>query len=289
VKERLAQLEEIPLLTGGHEPPPPSCDAPEGCAEEIYTWLFDLPWSDRPNDTVSPVISAFMRRLNDELPDDLRQKLKPYLVKQHGTANDGHDELRGWLCANWTIRVGLPAWLELAGVTDAVEALRELPEVTDRETLKKARTQLRSIRNEMWELRKEARTRLADRIAEELKKWGIKKPAAAAAAAAAVAAAVADAVADADAAAAADAAAVAAAVAVAVAAAAADAAADAAAVADAAADAVADSERWWAIRGAVYTAIRPKVEEITRPVNEALFPSALELLDRLIDPTAVKG
>jgi hypothetical protein len=145
------------------------------------------------------------------------------------------------------------------------------------------------------------------RIKEELKKRGIKVAAAdavavavAAAAADAAAAAAADAAAVADAAAAAvavaDAVADAAAVAVAVAVAVADAAAAADAAADAAAAAVADavakfgSDRYWKIRDAAYTAakkaIQPVIEEKIKPTSEALFPSALELLDQLIDPSA---
>ena len=123
IAERVKRLDEIELLSGAHEPPPPTCDNPKGCAEEIAAWVMGLDWTDHPPG-VSPVISAFMRRLNDGLPDDLRQHLKPYLLRQFGTENDGHDELRGWMLTDWIVHTALPTWLDLAGVNDVAKALR---------------------------------------------------------------------------------------------------------------------------------------------------------------------
>ncbi|HZV74554.1 MAG TPA: hypothetical protein VFF79_12625 [Conexibacter sp.] len=42
----------------------------------------------------------------------------------------------------------------------------------------------------------------------------------------------------------------------------------------------------WPIRNAVYAALRPRFDEVLKPTIEKLLPSALDLLDRMIDPSA---
>ena len=109
---------------------------------------------------------------------------------------------------------------------------------------------IREARDEAWAARSDACDRLRDRILEELKKRGMVADAAADAVADAVAVAVAD--------------------------------ADAVAVADAAA------KSYWAIRDAVYGAVRKaakaKAQEFVREANADLLPSALDLLDRMLPP-----
>src|SRR4051794_13884157 len=127
--ERLALLPEIELASGKHPAPPKNCTHPKGCEREIRSWVLGLPWGDNPDDC-SRVINAFRRRLNDALPTDLRQKLKETSFDDIGTAGDGRDEDRAWMITDWSIRVALPTWLELAGVEDAPAQLRALPKVT---------------------------------------------------------------------------------------------------------------------------------------------------------------
>src|SRR5690606_26994214 len=102
-------------------------------------------------------LGAFVRRWNDDLDDEGRQRLKPLLPLMVGTAGDGHDELRGWLCADWLVRVHTPAWLELAGIRDAAAALRGLPPLRDpaslgaaRPTLDAAGKKARAARGAAW-------------------------------------------------------------------------------------------------------------------------------------------
>lgn len=126
IEDRVKKLDEITLLVGGHEPPNGGFEA---CAMEAVSWIAGEEWSDRPQ-CVSPVIAAFMRQWNDDLDDEGRQMLKPYLPRVVGT-NDGHDEERAWMVTDWLVRVCAPAWLELAGVEESPAALRALPQITE--------------------------------------------------------------------------------------------------------------------------------------------------------------
>jgi len=129
IAERLHVLEDVRLTSGSHSP-----DSGEMCAMEMVAFLAGEDWTDHPA-CVSPVLAGFLRQWNDDLDDEGRQMLKPLLPRTIGTAGDGHDELRGWLCADWLVRVHTPAWLELAGIGDAAAALRSLPALRDMQTL----------------------------------------------------------------------------------------------------------------------------------------------------------
>ena len=132
VADRLAQLDKLVLDGGAHD----SVD--KGfCAMELVSWLADEPFSDHPK-CVSPVLGQFLRQWNDALDDAGRQKLKPYLSRTIGTAYDGRDEERAWLCTDWLVRVCAPAWLELAGVKESAAALRALPPILSTAAAKEA-------------------------------------------------------------------------------------------------------------------------------------------------------
>ena len=73
------------------------------CAMEWVSYLADEPHSDEPA-CVSPVLQRFCIAFNDALPDDKRQRLRPYLARTIGTAGDGLDEQRSWLATDWLIR-----------------------------------------------------------------------------------------------------------------------------------------------------------------------------------------
>ena len=269
-KDRLEEVEGFDLLAGGHG------KNAEGqmCIMEAVAYVAGERWSDSPTCT-SPILASFMRQLNDRLSDEKRQELKPFIAKMVGT-RDGRDEERSWLISDWTIRVALPTWLEVSGQTETAAKLRALPQI-DATVFAENRSWLREIREEAWKRRRAWRQKFREAFEAELKKQG-DEPAVAAAAAVAVA--------DADAVAVADAAADADADAAAAADAAADADAAAAAVADAAAAAVGlvyGSTRWDAIYKAVKAELKPKYEEAVKPTSDALWPTALELIENLID------
>ena len=84
------------------------------CAMEWVSHLAGEPHSDQPR-CVSPVLRALCIGLNDGLDDLPRQRLRPYLARTIGTADDGLDTARSWLAMDWLIRVYAPVWIEAAG------------------------------------------------------------------------------------------------------------------------------------------------------------------------------
>lgn len=98
------------LTRGSHNNPD------EGlCLMELTAQFAGELHSDHP-ECVSPVLAAFGRTLNDALPDDLRQQLRPLVPALSGTAGDGWDERRRRIGLAWLVRVWLPAWQELLPV-----------------------------------------------------------------------------------------------------------------------------------------------------------------------------
>ena len=57
------------------------------CAMEWVAYLAGEEHSDSPQ-CVDPVLRRFSIGLNDNLPDDLRQQLRPYLARMIGTTNE---------------------------------------------------------------------------------------------------------------------------------------------------------------------------------------------------------
>lgn len=110
-------------------------DTPEEgrCAMEWVAYVAGEPHSDRPA-CVSPMLRSYGINLNDSLPDDLRQSLRPYLARCIGTRGDGHDERRGFLCADYAVRVFAPIELDARGHREDAERLRSLDPVVDRES-----------------------------------------------------------------------------------------------------------------------------------------------------------
>ena len=115
----------ITLAKGGHE------TRDDGvCLLEAVAWWAGEDHGDHPS-CVSRVLGSFGRSLNDVLPDEKRQQLRPYITLMPGTAADGLDETRGYLALDWLIRTYTPAWLDLAGLTEEAAALRDLRRIAD--------------------------------------------------------------------------------------------------------------------------------------------------------------
>jgi len=92
------------------------------CAMEWVAHIAGERHSDQPV-CVSPVVRALCVALNDGLDCTARQRLRPYLTRTIGTANDGLDERRAWMALDWLIRVYAPTWLRRAGVDEAASRL----------------------------------------------------------------------------------------------------------------------------------------------------------------------
>jgi hypothetical protein len=107
------------------------------CAMEWVSHLAGEPHSDEPA-CVSPVLRALCIALNDGLDDEPRQRLRPYLARTIGTADDGLDAERAWMAMDWLIRIYTPAWLRLAGLGSSADALTSLAQVVDEDDLHRA-------------------------------------------------------------------------------------------------------------------------------------------------------
>jgi len=141
VTDRVLDLETLHLEKGGHDTPDQGL-----CLLEAAAYLAGEEHSDHPV-CVSRVLGEFGRNVNDLLPDDKRQALKPLIPMMLGTAGDGLDEQRGYLALDWLIRTYTPAWLDLAGLAAQASQLRGLPRIADRAAARAAEPVVRESRD----------------------------------------------------------------------------------------------------------------------------------------------
>ena len=114
------KLTAFELQGGSHE------SADEGlCAMEAVAWLEGVKHSDSPSCTC-PVIAAFVRSINDRMPDSDRQKLVAYLPRLVGTVSPEHEQERAEYLAWHAITVVVPGVLERAGLKHHAATLRGL-------------------------------------------------------------------------------------------------------------------------------------------------------------------
>ena len=143
-------IETAVLSKGAHDGP-----AKGMCVMELTSYIAREPWSDHPA-CVSPVLASFLRSWNDSLDDDTRQKLKPYCSRVIGTANDGKDEQRAWMCADWLARTQLPVWLDLAGLTEHAAAVRAIIAISDPTSARTAQPILNAASAAAWAAARDA-------------------------------------------------------------------------------------------------------------------------------------
>lgn len=134
------QLDTLHLAKGGHDTPDDGL-----CLLEAVAMFAGEDHTDQPR-CVSPVLRTYGIRLNDVLPDDRRQQLKPLIPRLVGTAGDGLDETRSYLALDWLVRTWTPTWLDLAGLTGEAIALRGLRRIVDPGTAQDAGPVVRRAR-----------------------------------------------------------------------------------------------------------------------------------------------
>jgi hypothetical protein len=121
-EETAVEMHDYALSRGRHAAPDRG-----RCAMEWVAELTGEPHTDRPRAT-SDVAAEYVRHFNDVLADGPRQRLRPYLARMIGTADDDLDELRAWACALRLARQCLPVALDAAGLeprlADDVSAAR---------------------------------------------------------------------------------------------------------------------------------------------------------------------
>lgn len=113
---KLTRLDQIELAFGHHR----SFDA-GACAMEVVSWLADEGFTDAP-ECASRVVALYTIGLNDNLSDENRQQLKPYLVRMIGTGSDGKDTVRRKILRREIAALASP-WLRLAGLHEPADRL----------------------------------------------------------------------------------------------------------------------------------------------------------------------
>lgn len=81
--------------------------------------------SDQPA-CVCRALRQFTIRLNDCMPDDVRQRLRPYLARMIGSADDGQAPRRAWRMVDWAAREVVPLALDARGEHELAAQLRAL-------------------------------------------------------------------------------------------------------------------------------------------------------------------
>jgi hypothetical protein len=109
VAERLQEIAERPLLSGGHG----SLD--EGmCVMEAVAYVAGEEWSDTPQ-CACPVLATFLRSWNDAITDDAHRTalLKPLVPRLVGSKSTIEVERRrSDMALDWLVRVHAPTWMD---------------------------------------------------------------------------------------------------------------------------------------------------------------------------------
>jgi hypothetical protein len=115
---RELDLGQLVLHHGAH------ADHKDMCVMEAVAYIAGEPWSDRPK-CACPVISAFLRRWNDDLNDTDRQLLKPLIPKLvNSKVSKEAETKRRELISDWFFREQVPTWLDLAGLKEHADGGR---------------------------------------------------------------------------------------------------------------------------------------------------------------------
>lgn len=126
------RLEQITRISGGSH-----SEGSGYCVMEAVAYVAGEEWSDHPQ-CACPVIANFLRLWNDALPDDgtRTRLLVPLIPRIIGSSSTEEVELRrSYLALDWLGRVVVPAWLDLARLSESADRLRGLPEISDRESV----------------------------------------------------------------------------------------------------------------------------------------------------------
>lgn len=118
-------LNNFTLSKGNHADPSDGV-----CLNELASLYAGESMTDHPS-CVSPALCRMGGDLNDSLPDNKRQLLKPLIPYLIGTAGDGLDDTRGFMALDWLTRVYAAVWLEAAGLTYQADVLRGLRQIAD--------------------------------------------------------------------------------------------------------------------------------------------------------------
>ena len=111
------------FLRAGHSNDP----AQGACAMDAVNWLVHGEHGDAPA-CACPVITAYVIHGNDQMPDDVRQKLLPYLHRIAGSRSQPHEKARAHVLALGALRIFAPRALDTVGLHDYAAQLRSMPD-----------------------------------------------------------------------------------------------------------------------------------------------------------------
>ena len=123
--EDLITLKLPPLAGGAHLSPEYGL-----CAMEMVAYMERLEHSDSPACTC-PVIAAYVRQLNDLMPAEEREKLKPYLSRLVGTVSSQYALARAEYFAWAAIRQFAPIVLRASGINAEADLLEHFSGTLD--------------------------------------------------------------------------------------------------------------------------------------------------------------
>jgi hypothetical protein len=117
----------IKLKSGSHSNPK------EGsCLMETVAYISgEDEYTDHP-ECACPVITVFAISTNDWMNDVERQRLLPFVLRIAGSkASREIQEKRGYMCADYAVRVFAQLWVEFHNASDAAK-MRKLPKIVDK-------------------------------------------------------------------------------------------------------------------------------------------------------------
>ena len=141
-------LDALHLEHGSHQDPDSGL-----CLLEAVSLFAGEKHTDHPK-CVSPLLANVGIRLNDRATDAQRQDLKRFIPLVVGTAEDGKDDARRWLAVDRSVRFLLPKYLDKLDRHEQAATLRALPRIIDPDTYCPHAKRLRTVADEMYELRR---------------------------------------------------------------------------------------------------------------------------------------
>ena len=112
------QLNNLTLHKGAHK-----ADQDEMCIMEAVAFFAKESWTDKP-ECACPVVSAFLRNVNDRATDEDRQKLKVLIPALLNSRDASKEQNRAYMFADAAVRDFAPRALDKAGLTEQAAKLR---------------------------------------------------------------------------------------------------------------------------------------------------------------------
>lgn len=134
ITEPIVVPEGTVLSKGSHKP------NGKYCVMELVSVLAGEPWGDKPT-CVASTLRQYCITLNDRMPDDVRQRLLPYVPRLIGTAPESREvaQKRAHLCTDRVVRVFAPLALDACGRTEDAARLRSVAPIVDQGTARDGR------------------------------------------------------------------------------------------------------------------------------------------------------